>query len=693
MYLRRIPHIALVHIALVLALCAFLLSPLAHAQNDGEAVVVRVGLHAAEKNLNPFIVPQALPLTHDFTMLVYDTLFWSQSRINPEPWLATGAEASADFRVWTVSLRDDVVWHDGVAFTAEDVAFTFQYFADDAGPGRYGHHVYDHPVFESATVINDTTVELRFEDPVSTFMMLPGGDIPILPKHIWEDVEDPRADATSLPVGTGPYVMVEYNPGTSYRLEANPDYFLGAPLVDTLIMPVVRDSQAAFAGLQTGELDFVTRNLPAPLVSRVQENDELEVITGSRMQSLYLMFNTRKPILSNPTVRKAMSMALDLESIVNIVEGGLGRAGNDTWTHPDSPWAHPSGGHIFDVAAANAMLDEAGYAMDGNVRRSPEGAAMSFTLLVNAAAPPQIRSGELVAEQLSAIGVDVTVEPLDAPAITAARRPGPDGPPSVEMFIAVFESHAHADPDHLFFFFHTPGRGVGGIFSGYSNPEFDAVLDSALGVSVPEKQELISQAQEIFAAEAPAVVLYYPDGRWGYRPAAYDGWISDPGHGVFTKRSLLAPHAAVGSSVEVSEGAAGTASDESGAGDGDDGDTVAGADDDGDTDGGAGTADSSEDASGAADESQSADEMAASEMAADDADAGSDADSGEPAEASAGASAQDLEQDASDEGDSDDGGGGGAASVVTAVIVLAVVAAVAAFAVVRRRGQQGTVED
>jgi len=685
MPLRRIPYLAL-----VLALLAFWLTPFAHAQD--EEVVVRVGLHAAEKNLNPFIVPQALPLTHDFTMLVYDTLFWSQSRIDPEPWLATGAEASDDFRVWTVSLRDDVVWHDGVAFTAEDVAFTFQYFADDAGPGRYGHHIYDHPVFESATVIDDTTVELRFEDPVSTFMMLPGGDAPILPKHIWEGVEDPRADATSLPVGTGPYVMVDYEPGTSYRLEANPDYFFGPPLVDTLIMPVVRDSQAAFAGLQTGELDFVTRNLPAPLVPRMQENDEIEVITGSRMQSLYLMFNTRKPILSNPTVRKAMSMALDLEAIVNIVEGGLGRPGNDTWTHPDSPWAHPSGGHIFDVAAANAMLDEAGYAMDGDTRRSPEGARLEFTLLVNAAAPPQIRSGELVAEQLSAIGVDVTVEPLDAPAITAARRPGPDGPPTVEMFIAVFESHAHADPDHLFFFFHTPGRGVGGIFSGYSNPEFDAVLDSALGVSVPEKQELISQAQEIFAAEAPAVVLYYPDGRWGYRPSAYDGWISDPGHGVFTKRSLLAPYAAVAASLEASD-SEGEGESEGGVS----GDSASGEADTGDTDGSAGDAaadstdseestaadNSPDDASEDADAPQAADEIAA--------------DSDEPAEASADTStAADGDsgtssQDASDDGDSDDDGG--AATVVTAVVVLAVIAAIAAFAVVRRRGQQGTVED
>ena len=518
----------------------------AASADEGDRTVIRVGLHAAEKNLNPFILPSALPITHDFTMLVYDTLFWSQARLDPEPWLATGAEPSEDFRTWTVSLRDGVTWHDGTPFGAADVAFTYQYFADIAGPGRYGHHVYDHPVLSGTEVIDDLTVRLSFEEPVATFELLPGGDVPILPRHVWEGMENPRADAVSLPIGTGPYRMVSYEPGVSYRLEANEDYFMGAPLVDEIIAPVVTDAQAAFAGLRTGELDFVTRNLPAPLVAQFADNDELALIEGTRMQSVYLMFNTRKPLLRDPAVRKAMSMALDVQLITDIVEGGLGWPGNDTWTHPDSPWAHPTGGHTFDRAAAAAMLDAAGYTVgSGGTRVSPDGTPLAFTLLVNAAAPPQIRSGELVAEQLSEIGVDITVEPLDAPAITAARRPSESGPPTVEMFIAVFESHAHADPDHLFFFFHSPGRGVGGIFSGFANPEFDALVEEALSEPTDTKLPLINAAQEIFATEAPAVVLFYPDGRWAYRPSAYDGWISDPGHGVFTKRSFLPQYANV----------------------------------------------------------------------------------------------------------------------------------------------------
>jgi peptide/nickel transport system substrate-binding protein len=533
-------------ISLLTLALLMVLGPLSSLGGAQDEVEVRIGLHAEEKNLNPFITPSALPITHDFTMLVYDTLFWSQVRLDPEPWLATGAEANDDFTTWTVSLREGVTWHDGEAFTADDVAFTFQYFSDIAGPGRYGHHVYDHPQFTTANVIDDLTVELSFAEPVPTFELLPGGDVPILPQHIWDGIEDPRADATSLPVGTGPFVMVDYQPGSSYTLEANEDYFFGAPTVDRLVMPIVRDAQAAFAGLQTGELDFVTRNLPAPLLEQVAGNEELAVIEGTRLQSQYLMFNTRKPILNDPIVRKAMSMAIDVDAFVQAIEGGLAEPGNDTWTHPDSPWAHPVGGHEFDVEAANTMLDDAGYALGENgVRVAPDGTPLAFTLLVNATAPPQVRSGDLVVEQLAEIGVSITSEPLDAPAIGAARRPGPDGPPTVDMFIAVFEAHAHADPDHLFFFFHTPGRGVGAVFSGYSNAEFDGLLQASLSAPIDEKVGLINQAQEIFAAEAPAVTLYYPNGRWAYRPGAYDGWIADPGHGVFTKRSFLPGYANV----------------------------------------------------------------------------------------------------------------------------------------------------
>ena len=146
----------------------------AAAQDEERSPLVRIALRVDEGTLNPFVPPRDVAVAHDLLMLVYDSLFWAQSQVSPDEWLATGAEPSADFRTWTVSLRPGVQWHDGEPFTADDVAFTFQYFRDIGGPGRYGHHVYQHPALESATVIDDLTVELRFTNPITNLPPAPG---------------------------------------------------------------------------------------------------------------------------------------------------------------------------------------------------------------------------------------------------------------------------------------------------------------------------------------------------------------------------------------------------------------------------------------------------------------------------------------------------------------------------------------
>jgi peptide/nickel transport system substrate-binding protein len=523
--------------------------------DTSQGSVLRVAVHGTEKNLNPFVEPQAQPLTHDLTMLVYDTLFWSQSRLDPEEWLATGAEPSEDFRTWTITLRDDVRWHDGEQFSADDVAFTFEYFSADGGPGRYGHHVYQHPVFESATVIDETTVELSFAGPIPSFKLLPGADLPILPQHIWAGVADPRADVTSLPIGTGPYRMVDYQPDISYQLEANQEYFLGAPLIDTLAISVIPDDEAAFASLEAGQIDFVARNVPVSLNDQLERNDDLDIIGGTRNQSVYLAFNGAKPVLQDKRVRQGLSLALDVHDMLDIVEGGAGRLGTDTWTHPNSPYTRdPTGVHLSDQLAAQQLLDAAGLTpgADGG-RVGPDGQPLALTLGVPAGSPTQLGAAEMVAEQLGLVGVAVTIQPLDQQTFIQARIGDTASAPDLDMLIGELEAHSHDDPDHLFFLFHSASGGFGSTFARYTNPEFDAIVEDALDEPAESstRLDLVHQAQDILAEDLPAIVLYYPAGRLAYRPDAYDGWASDAGHGVFTKRSFLDGYADIGEDLHA----------------------------------------------------------------------------------------------------------------------------------------------
>ncbi len=526
-------------VALVVLL-AGLVTPSA-AQDEERAPLVRIALRVDEGTLNPFLPANDVAVGHDLRMLVYDTLFWTQSEVSPDEWLATGAEPSADFRTWTVTLRPGVQWHDGEPFTAEDVAFTFGYFRDIGGPGRYGHHVYQHPSFQSANVIDDLTVELSFANPITTFPQLPGGDVPILPEHIWSSIADPRVDAPAIPIGTGPYRFVDYQPGSSTRLEANAAYFQGAPLVDVLELSVLPDDDAAFAAIDAGQIDVVARSTPLSWIEPLDLNEEVEMVVGSRQQSVHLQFNLGNELLANADVRRGLGLAIDVDLVLDVVENGAGRLGTDTWTHSNSIWTRdPLGAHLSDAAAANQLLQAAGFsdAGDGTLV-GPGGQPATFTLGVDSSRPRHRTAAQSVVDQLAAIGVGVTIQPLEASALPPVTG-GTQSLPPTDLVIGELDTHNHDDPDHLFFLFHSTSAATD-LFGGYSNPELDAAIDQLM--FEPQESEnrtiALNTAQDILAADLPVMVLYYPAWRLAYRPAVYDGWQAEETNGFITKRSLL----------------------------------------------------------------------------------------------------------------------------------------------------------
>ena len=546
------------------------LAPAATAQTNGAPKRLRVSLNGDENNITPFTVSfGATPYTHDLISLVYDSLFWSQVSTDPEPWLAERATSSNDFKEWTVTLRPNITWHDGRPLTADDVKFSFDYYGKFPGAsGRYAHHVSDSPKLQSATVVDPRTVRLVYGEPTPTFRTMPGADLPIIPKHKWENVTEPAKATTDLPVGSGPYKVVEMIRDQRYRLEANTAYFKGKPTIDQLDLPIVKDPAAAFAALRTGELDSVARNVPPELMSQFQSGG-VKVAKGTKFESLQMYFNALKAPLTDPKLRKAIALGIDTKPLVDTVLLGNGRPGLDSFIHPDSPWALPNGRHEFDPAKAQTMLDQAGYSAkdpDG-VRKTPDGKRLEFAVLVSSFEPTDLRAVQLAAQQVARIGVKLNPEALD-PATLRQRRTGPPGqPPPYDAYMSTLESHGHVDPDALYYFFHSPGpKGFGAAITGYTNPRYDQIVEQATTKGVAERKPLLYDAQRLLAEDAPVVVFYYPDGNYAYRPAAYEGWVADPGHGIFTKRSFLPEYV---KESGVSQRAAGTTTssdDDSGSG-------------------------------------------------------------------------------------------------------------------------------
>ncbi|MGH9152994.1 MAG: ABC transporter substrate-binding protein [Acidimicrobiales bacterium] len=177
--------------------------------------------------------------------LVYDTLLSPSPYVGDgRPWLADQIR-QVDPRTWEARVRQDVTWHDGRPFTADDVAFTFQYFKTAPPVGSWTHHVNDVPTIETSEVVAPDTVRLTCAFPCPDLGPITLAYVPMLPRHLFEGVAKP-AEYTGLPVGTGPYRLVDYSATGGYRFTANESYFAGAPLVRELVMPIVPNVNATF---------------------------------------------------------------------------------------------------------------------------------------------------------------------------------------------------------------------------------------------------------------------------------------------------------------------------------------------------------------------------------------------------------------------------------------------------------------
>ncbi len=511
--------------ALGLLMIVALGSAAGSAQQSQQVERLTIATEADKGNLTPYSFRPPPGLHSELTGLVHDTLFLSPYTEDPIPWLATEASASLDARTWTVTLRDGVTWHDGEEFTAEDVAFTYEYYKE--GPvNRYSHHASEVPLIESVEALDASTVQFSCADPCPTLALVTLADLPILPRHIWESVDNPQR-YTELPVGTGPYRLAEYVEDQSYRFEANEDYFLGPPAVKEINMPIVPDPSSMFLALETGEVDAVTRDVPPELEERLEEAENIELLEGGRFSSLFYIFNDEHPPLDQQEVRRALDMAIDRQELVNTVLLGSGRVGSPSFMHPNSGWYEPQDAN-FDPEQARTILDDAGISdSDGDGSRESDGEPVSLSIIVPANDPQQIRAAELVAQQLEEIGIELRTESLD-PGTLGSRT-----------FARDFELSSYQGVPHLL------GDNTQMIESletllFYSNPEYEELKSEWFEATTIEQQsELLSEIQTLFVEDPPAFTLYYPDTQYAYNSSAYDGWIPVVGHGIYHKWSFL----------------------------------------------------------------------------------------------------------------------------------------------------------
>lgn len=486
----------------------------AAAQQSPVTPVVRLAFPQDDGSLTPYTFELGYPLM----TLVYDTLLWRDVDGVPKPWLATSADVSASGLEVTLRLADGVRWHDGTPVTAADVAFTFGFVADHPHP-RFSAEV---EAVARVDTPDPATVVLTLTHPSPGFADQPLADLPILPAHLWRNLRRGQAAPEGLPVGSGPYKLVEYLPGQSYRFEANPDYFKGPPQVRSIEVPVIREAEANLRALEQRQVDMVPLSLSRDLNARV---DTLGTTAkkGTSYLGTVLMFNLRRPPFDQVEIRRAVSRTLDLRLLSRVV--GEAEPANHGYLHPQSPWAPPESLHVVDEAGGRRVLSGL--------------SVPPFDILTPANDPVRLEAARQVALALSRAGVRATPKPVQPDELS--RAVGEDGStPDFAAAIWGAPPLASYDPDFLRRVF---GSGPTGAFnySGYRNPVFDELASRIASTAEPgARKSEVAKALKLLADDAPVVPLLFPLGVFSYRPGIYDGWLFVKGTGILDKQSFLA---------------------------------------------------------------------------------------------------------------------------------------------------------
>ena len=420
---------------------------------------------------------------------IYSRLTKLDANCNVIPDLADSWEYSEDGLTLTFHLNENAAWHDGEPVTAEDVKYTFEYIRDHDTCTLSGTMA----IVDSIEVADDHTAVFHLNKAdMSLVGTLSWYGCFILPEHIYNNGQDwSENDATkNHPIGSGPFKFVEYNQGQNMTLEANPDYFGGAPKLDKLILSIVPDDTTAMQALINGDLDW-TINTPVNMVDQMKADENVRLDVNQLPSPTRIVFNLENELVSDVAVRQAIAMCIDREDISQKVTNGIrpveysaypsvSWAANTTDTYPEC-----------DLEAAEQVLIDAGYTKDADGYYIRGLSILTFDSDGN----PDV--ARLIAANCEAIGIEMTTEVLEYNAW--AERVEIDHDYCIELqggFVG-------PDPAAMQNLIRT---GSYTNVSGYSNAHVDELLDLAAAEPDQEvRKEYYHEIQKIVVEDLPYI--------------------------------------------------------------------------------------------------------------------------------------------------------------------------------------------
>lgn len=460
------------------------------------------------------------------------TARWASTRAMYEPlmiqnfatgkldaWLATDYKWSDDTLGLDVTLRDGVVWSDGQPLTSADVVFTFELMRKNPSLLGPASGAFD-SFLKTVEAVDEKTVHFTFSTKYTPGLFSIVGQF-IVPEHVWKDVADPVTFENPDPVATGPYTTIAAFSPQRYQVTRNPNYWQKIE-VEGLNLQTFSGNDQIGAMVLAGQIDWGGL-VPDPDVTFVPIDPEHFGYWWPRMSVVQLMVNTTNPILGDVKVRKAISLGLDRQRMINTGVWGKSVPANATGL-PAGPFADWLDKAVVDAGAswigtdpekAKAMLDEAGYKMGPNgIRVSPDGKPLSFSIVVTSGWDDWVSACQTISENLKDIGIDVQVRTVAETAWTNSTFTG-------EFDMSLTSARVTATPFEFYQSNMTVASakpiGTPSPFNQqrYSDPKADELLAAFASSADPaEQKSIIAELQAMFSEAAPLIPLYeQPD--WG----------------------------------------------------------------------------------------------------------------------------------------------------------------------------------
>ncbi len=511
------------------ALCALALSACTRAGEGGpSSTAASGGTHpdrlvistaADPKNLNPALASASPTLELSAFLYTYTVVYDDHAKPVPDavtelPTVANG-DVSKDGLTLKYKLRHGIKWQDGQGdLTCRDMRFTWQVMINPKNNVNTTEGWKDIREVDCRDPYVAVVHLKRVYAPYLQQLWSLNGNGPILPEHILGKLNDDKGSLNSAPynaapVGSGPYKFVSWTRGSEVRYAANPDYFRGKPRIAEVVYKIIPDQNTLATQLETHELDLGW-NLSANSYGRVKAFAGDTTVTPVIYTYDHIDFNLRKPLFADVRVRRALTYAINRPALLAKLRHGLGEL-SDTFLDPTlTPAAQTRDimTYPFDVARANALLDEAGWKVGPDGIRVKNGQRLAFQISTQT----ESASGKALEDQLQtywhAVGADAQVKNYPTALFfdNTATSPLQGGRYDVATFAWV--GAADIDNSAIYSGHYFAPHGQNALF--WNNPVATKAMDDA-NATVDQAKRIADYkiVQREFARDDPSIILYF----------------------------------------------------------------------------------------------------------------------------------------------------------------------------------------